>query len=67
MAIDLGAPFEAAVAAALNLDPATYDGGSMTIDLVNPGGPTTVRFTKHYSIDTPALQELIRATLPATP
>lgn len=64
MALDLGAPFETAVAQALNLDPATYDGGSMTIDLVNPNGPTTVRFTKHYALDTATLQGLIRATLP---
>lgn len=64
MALELGTSFEAAVAAVLNLDPATYDGGSMTIDLVNPSGPTTVRFTSHYAIDTPTLQGLIRNTLP---
>lgn len=65
MAINLGPDFEAAVAKALNIDPVSYDGGSMTIDLINPGGPTTVRFTKHYALDTPTLQGLIRASLPA--
>jgi hypothetical protein len=62
--INLGTTFESAVAASLGLDPATYDPGSMTIELVNPNGPTTVRFTKHYALDTPTLQGLIRATLP---
>lgn len=61
--LNLGAPFEESVAKALNLDPATYDGGSMIIDLVNPGGPTTVRFTKHYALDTPTLQGLIRSAI----
>jgi hypothetical protein len=63
--INLGAALESSVAASLGLDPATYDPESMTIDLINSAGPTTVRFTKHYALDTPTLQGLIRATLPA--
>lgn len=63
MALELGSAFEQAVAKAVGLDPATYDPGSMVIDLVNPSGPTTVRFTSHYALSTPTLQGLIRATL----
>jgi hypothetical protein len=65
MAIELGTTFEMAVAKALGLDPASYDMGSMSIDLVNTAGPTTVRFTSHYALNTTTLQGLIRATLPA--
>jgi hypothetical protein len=65
MALELGTTFEHAVAKAVGLDPAAYDPGSMVIELVNPSGPTTVRFTSHYALNTTTLQGLIRATLPA--
>ncbi len=63
--INLGPTFETAVAAAIGIDPATFDPGSLQIDLINPdGAPTMIRFTIHFTIDTPTLQTLIKGTLP---
>ena len=63
--INLGPTFETAVANAIGINPATFDPGSLQIDLINPAGPTTVRYTIAYTIDTPTLQALVKGTLPA--
>jgi len=60
--LNLGSAFEAAVAAALGIDPNSYDPGSLSIDLVNPGGSattTTIRFTVHWDVPTATVKQFI--------
>lgn len=63
--INLGPAFETAVAKTLGIDADTIDPGSLQIDLINPdGAPTMLRFTIHFTIDTPTLQKLMTSALP---
>jgi hypothetical protein len=60
MPIILPPALEQEIAALVKLTTADYDPASLVIPLVNPTGPTTIRFTVHYDVDTPTLLALIR-------
>jgi len=64
VSITLNALVEGQIAALANLDPTSYDPGSLNIDLINPNGPTTLRYTIHVDVDTPTLVGILKAALP---
>lgn len=62
--LTLNATVEGQIAALANIDPNSYDPGSLTIAIINPSGPTTLRYTLHVDVDSEALIDLLKAALP---
>ncbi|OJX72818.1 MAG: hypothetical protein BGO91_13695 [Leifsonia sp. 71-9] len=68
MPISLGTEWEQAVLALpsispAGIDPQHIDPGSLEVSLLNPAGPTTVRATIVFSVDTEELKQTVRDTL----
>lgn len=64
--LDLGTVFEQNVLKLAGLNPTTIDPGSLTIEHLNFGGPTTIRATVFINVDTNALAGFIQqATMKA--
>jgi hypothetical protein len=61
MLLDLGSEFEQNVCKLAGLDPLTIDPGSLTINHLNFGGPTTVRASVLVNVDTNQLAGYIQA------
>jgi len=64
VSITLNSTVEAQIAALANIPDGSYDPGSLAIDLINPAGPTTLRYTIPVSVDTPSLVAILKAALP---
>jgi hypothetical protein len=62
--LTLNPTVEGQIAALAGIDPAAIDPGSLTIALINPSGPTTIRYTLHFDVDTAALVGILKAAIP---
>lgn len=66
--LNLGAAFNADLVALAGWDADTVDASTVTVMLLNPGGPTTVRVTATANVPTNALSALIQKhTTPPEP
>lgn len=68
MAIKLGSDFEQQLAALAGFEPGSYDEGSLSVEFINPAGPTTVRLGIRVDVDSGQLKALIcDAAAPSDP
>lgn len=64
--ISLGNDFNAELVALAGWTADTVDPSTVTVEYLNPGGPTTVRVSATANVDTDALSALIRKYTPLT-
>lgn len=62
--LNLGNDFNAELVALAGWTPDSVDPSTVTVELLNPGGPTTVRVTASANVDTAALSTLVQKYTP---
>lgn len=66
MGINLGTGFEEQVAQLAGFEPGQFTAGSVTIDFLNPSGPTTVLIQARLQLDTDDVRAAIQAAAQPT-
>lgn len=64
MALTLNTTVEGQIADLAGITAGTYDPGTLSIDLINGSGPTTLRYTIHVDVDSTQLIAILKAALP---
>jgi len=62
--LNLGNAFNAELATLAGWDTDAIDPSTVTVEYLNPGGPTTVRVTASANVDTAALSALVQKYTP---
>lgn len=62
--LNLGNDFNTELVALAGWTPDSVDSSTVTVEYLNPGGPTTVRVTASANVDTAALSALVQKYTP---